>query len=437
MKKDSNKNILVKEADYGDYKEIYITIHPEIAETKNILSFQEQSKNCLNQLRTFFDENSLTALNILSIVSLLRVEDDEEYQKNCNIFEDEINNLFKLKTKHIVGYTAQAPYQSKVALEVTLIVIQNEKVKYTQKEINVSFNEKDYTIGYGVIESEHTKELNIEGVGVNEHFKNTFFQAEGAYFILNEVLKKEGMTIKNIVCQRNHIDSIVEVIKDKDGKTLQRYQIYNEKRGDNFGQKRWNDGYPAATGIGMNAGGVNILSIRAKALKSEDEKIKVFPITNPDQIDPHKYSKKVLVGDVAKTSPQWERAKAIVYENRDVRIYVSGTASVRGKKKGEAGEEVIGVGDVVKQVHVTLENIELLISQENLNNSGIQVNKKVDLHNLVSARVYVKNEEDFEKVIEICEEYFSDDLPITYVIADVCRPDWLMEIEGIAKTEIK
>ncbi len=366
----------------------------------------------------------------------MRVENDDEYQDRCSIFEKEINKLFKLKTKHIVGYTAQAPYQAQVALEITLIVTQNKKVEYTQKELAIDFNEKKYVVGYGVIESEHAKELNIEGVGVNEHFKDTFFQADGAYYLLNEVLKSEGMTIKNIVCQRNHIDNIVEVI-EKDGQTLQRYQIYNEKRGENFGHKRWSNGYPAATGIGTVAGGVNIISIRAKALKTENEKVKLFPITNPDQIDPHKYSKKVLVGDVAKTSPQWERAKAMVYESGDVRIYVSGTASVRGKKKGEAGEEVIEIGDVIKQTHVTLENIELLISRENLNNNGIKVTKKVDLNNFVSARVYVKYEKDFEKVISVCKKHFPENLPVIYVVADVCRPDWLMEIEGIAKTEIE
>ncbi len=426
------KNILIKEANYGDYKEIYLTIHPE---NKDV-DFRKQSINCLSQLRNYFDENNLSALNILSIVSLLRVENDDEYQDRCNIFESEINKLFELKTKHIVGYTAQAPYQSQVALEITLIVIQNEKVEYTQKELAIDFNKKKYVVGYGVIESEDVKELSIEGLGVNEHFKDTFFQADGAYHLLNAVLKAEGMTIKNIVCQRNHIDHIVEIMEDEDGKVSQRYQIYNEKRGDNFGHKRWSNGYPAATGIGTVAGGVNIISIRAKALKTENEKVKTYPVTNPNQIDPHKYSKKVLVGDNAKTAPQWERARAVVFEDGDVRIYISGTASVRGKKDGEAGEDVIGIGDIVIQTKVTLENVGLLISKKNLNNNGVKVNKEVDLNNLMLVRIYVKFEEDFEKVISVCEKHLPENLPRTYVVADVCRPDWLVEIEGVAKTEM-
>ena len=82
------KNIFIREADYGDYKEIYLTIHPENVGIENLPSdFQDQSKNCLSQLRNYFDENNLSALNILSIVSLLRVENDDEYQDRCSIFE--------------------------------------------------------------------------------------------------------------------------------------------------------------------------------------------------------------------------------------------------------------------------------------------------------------------------------------------------------------
>lgn len=433
MKEKVNTNLISKSADYGYYKEIYLTIHPE---NKNE-NYQKQAKSCLNQLKSFFDENNLNTLNILSTVALLRVKNDEEYQERCEIFEKEINELFQLKTKHIVGYTAQAPYQCEVALEITLIILQNSAVTYLQKELEVKFENKNYKVGYGVIESDDVKELSIEGVGVDEHFKDTFFQSDGAYFILQEVLKNEGMTIKNVVCQRNHIDHIVEVI-EKDGKTLQRYQIYNEKRGDNYGRKRWENGYPAATGIGTVAGGVNIISVRAKAIKNlqKEESIKIIPLDNPMEKPAFAYTEKVLVGNVKKTSPQFERAKAVVYESGAVKIYISGTASVRGKKREESGEETFGVGDVILQTEVTLENIEILISQENLNNSGIKVNKKVDLTNLVSARIYVKYEEDFEKVIATCEKFLPKDLPIAYVIADVCRPDWLVEIEGIAKTKL-
>jgi hypothetical protein len=47
------------------------------------------------------------------------------------------------------------------------------------------------------------------------------------------------------------------------------------------------------------------------------------------------------------------------------------------------------------------------------------------------ARVYVKRPEDYARVRAVCEQRLGT-VPATYVVADVCRPDLLVEIEGIA-----
>ena len=46
-------------------------------------------------------------------------------------------------------------------------------------------------------------------------------------------------------------------------------------------------------------------------------------------------------------------------------------------------------------------------------------------------RVYVKRREDYPQAREVCEKRLGE-LPIIYAIADVCRPELLVEIEGIA-----
>jgi hypothetical protein len=46
-------------------------------------------------------------------------------------------------------------------------------------------------------------------------------------------------------------------------------------------------------------------------------------------------------------------------------------------------------------------------------------------------RVYIKRQEDYEKVRAVCESRLGE-LPTIYAIADVCRPDLLVEIEGMA-----
>ena len=46
-------------------------------------------------------------------------------------------------------------------------------------------------------------------------------------------------------------------------------------------------------------------------------------------------------------------------------------------------------------------------------------------------RVYIKRREDYAKTKAVCEERLGE-LPAVYAIADICRPDLLVEIEGIA-----
>jgi hypothetical protein len=45
-------------------------------------------------------------------------------------------------------------------------------------------------------------------------------------------------------------------------------------------------------------------------------------------------------------------------------------------------------------------------------------------------RVYVKRAEDYPVVRAACEGRLGK-LPVTYVVADVCRPDLLVEMEGV------
>jgi hypothetical protein len=48
----------------------------------------------------------------------------------------------------------------------------------------------------------------------------------------------------------------------------------------------------------------------------------------------------------------------------------------------------------------------------------------------------VKHPEDFDKVRQVCERRLGR-LPAIYAVADVCRPDLLVEIEGVAFSSIR
>ena len=50
---------------------------------------------------------------------------------------------------------------------------------------------------------------------------------------------------------------------------------------------------------------------------------------------------------------------------------------------------------------------------------------------LMQFRVYVKRPEDVEAVRACCLDRFPD-VPHTYLVADICWPECLVEIEGVA-----
>lgn len=50
---------------------------------------------------------------------------------------------------------------------------------------------------------------------------------------------------------------------------------------------------------------------------------------------------------------------------------------------------------------------------------------------MAKIRVYLKRPEDLAKCRSICERRFGV-VPAVYAVADICRPELLVEIEGVA-----
>ena len=225
-------------------------------------------------------------------------------------------------------------------------------------------------------------------------------QSVESFRLLGEVLGKEGFLWNMIVRQWNYIEKITAF----DGAD-QHYQAFNNVRSDFYGKAEWSNGYPAATGIGANLGGI-LIDVDAVQFISPD----VFssPIDNRLQVAAHAYSERVLAtSKEKKTTPKFERAKSISFQDRKL-IYISGTAAIRGE------ESLVDVG-LERQLRITMENIAELIGDASL---------KV-------LRVYLKNKSDYEEAMQLMESYDLN-IPISYMWADVCRDELLVEIEGIA-----
>ena len=155
----------------------------------------------------------------------------------------------------------------------------------------------------------------------------------------------------------------------------------------------------------------------AIALVTDRSDIVAVPLENPRQVAAFDYSH-----HYGPQSPKFSRAMALSCGDYAT-IFISGTASI-------TASETRHIGDAAKQTHETLDNIAALISEENLAAHGLP-GLGTSLEGLGLVRVYIKRQEDYAKTRAVCEERFGD-LPTIYAVADVCRPELLVEIEGIA-----
>jgi enamine deaminase RidA (YjgF/YER057c/UK114 family) len=213
-------------------------------------------------------------------------------------------------------------------------------------------------------------------------------------------------------------------IVDQEGET-QRYKELNRARTAFFEGVQFLAGcqpqlpqvvepYPASTGIGTTG---RDLMLSCIALATDRPEIVAMPLENPHQKSAFQYS-----SSYSPKSPKFARALALSCGDYAT-IFISGTASI-------LDSESTHVGDVEGQTHQTLDNIATLISEDNLRRHGLP-GLGTTFDNLGLVRIYIKRQEDFEKTRAICRARLGD-LPTVYAVADVCRPELLVEIEGMA-----
>jgi enamine deaminase RidA (YjgF/YER057c/UK114 family) len=209
----------------------------------------------------------------------------------------------------------------------------------------------------------------------------------------------------------------------------QRYQELNRARTDFFRDVHFLNGrapagqngrpYPASTGIGTAGRG---LVLSAIALVSDRSDIRALPLENPRQTAAYDYA-----ASYSPQSPKFSRAMVLSC-GAYTTIFISGTASITHSQTRHPG-------DAVKQTGETLDNIAALIAEENLRRHGLP-GLGTSLASLGFARVYIKRPEDYIVVRAVCEQRLGT-LPTIYAIADICRPELLVEIEGVAFSRLE
>lgn len=109
----------------------------------------------------------------------------------------------------------------------------------------------------------------------------------------------------------------------------------------------------------------------------------------------------------------FERATQIDYADRR-HVIISGTASIDNRG------QIVHPGDAKAQAERMLENIGVL-----LNEGG------TSMQDLTHGIIYLRNASDYEAVRGVVEATLPD-LPKVFVVAPVCRPGWLVEMECMA-----
>ena len=328
--------------------------------------------------------------HVLRLVIFGRPENNDQYVERRSFFRS-------LAEKHFGDCMPVLSYVAQPSLGDGLVM----EVHYCEESEKDEVKYKSFAgFPYVVVENEEGRFVYAGGLYSDLSY-DIDTQSSEIVAAAGGILQEEGLEAGDIVRQWNYIERIT----DWDG-PRQHYQMFNNARSAFYACSDWVNGYPAATGIGTDFGGV---LIDFDAVRFCDPSCSVTPIDNRLQIAAHAYSENVLKeAGAVKATPKFERAKSL--DSCDGRmLYISGTAAIRGE------DSLTDVG-VERQYEITMENIRELVSD-------------ADLEIL---RVYLKHDEDYDVIRTRMERECQGSL-VSFMRSDVCRSELLIEIEGIAR----
>lgn len=114
----------------------------------------------------------------------------------------------------------------------------------------------------------------------------------------------------------------------------------------------------------------------------------------------------------------FERATSVEYGDRR-HLFISGTASIDNRGR------VVWEGDIRRQAERMWVNVEALLREG-----------ECDWSDVAQILVYLRDPADYGTVREMFADRFSD-IPHIILLAPVCRPGWLVEMECMAMKPIK
>ncbi len=362
-------------------------------------TFREQAWEALSAMQAMLDKQPEPMSVTVQTVFLKDARNQPDY-------EQLLADLFGSNLP-VINYVLQPPCGgAALALEAWAIGGQSVHVeRFGPHTLAVAYDGVRWVHCAGVVPA-------VSSAGVHAQTLDVLAQSRAA-------LERAGSSYDRVVRTWFYLGGITE---SEGG--IQRYQELNRARTDFYREIHFRcssldpgatEGiYPASTGIGAAGRG---LVMSCLTLDTQREDVCLLPLENPRQVPAYAYGTKY-----SPQSPKFSRAVALRLGNY-VTTWVSGTASI-------VNSETHHPGGLEKQTEQTIDNIERLIAAENFAQHGLK-GAGASLADLAKIRVYLKRPEDLPECKAICERRFGS-VPAIYAGADVCRPDLLVEIEGVA-----
>jgi enamine deaminase RidA (YjgF/YER057c/UK114 family) len=378
----------------GDFARVTFLITPQGRGT-----FREQVGEVLAAVRTVLDQQPEPMTMTIQTVFLK----EARHQAQCERLFAE----FAGSKSPVTNYVLQAPCGG-AALALEAWAISGKSVKIER------FGSQALAVAYDGV-----RWVYCAGVTPAPALRGVYSQTLGALKRMRALLERAGSSFDHVVRTWFYLGGITEPEAG-----VQRYQELNRARTDFYSDIHFHSStlasspsqgvYPASTGIGRAGRG---LVTSCMALETRRADVFLLPLENPQQTPAYTYQSKY-----SPQSPKFSRAVALVLGNY-ITTWVSGTASIVDSDSRHPG-------DPEKQTEQTIDNIERLIAAENFTRHGLK-GAGAGLHDLAKIRVYLKHPEDLAKCRAICERRFGA-VPVIYAVAGICRPELLVEIEGVA-----
>jgi chorismate lyase/3-hydroxybenzoate synthase len=196
------------------------------------------------------------------------------------------------------------------------------------------------------------------------------------------------------------------------GDGLDRYMVFNAGRFNGYAQwlcasNEFGRLLPTASAVGIIGDDLVVHCLASDTRGT--------PVENPRQKPAYKYSQRY-----GPMPPCFSRA-TIATVRGERRLLAGGTASI-------VGEDSMHVDDVDAQLEETLKNLEALIDA-----AAGPSDTRPALNRLLELRVYAARQEDAPAIRAVLAARCPCAARIELTIARVCRPELLVEIEGVAE----